>query len=89
MNNYPTEDELKKITEWPYPNFEGLMNFIESIWEYADCGYWKQTKKKYYISTAGWSGNEEIIGAMKANFIFWGIYWHSSQRGGHYIFYAE
>jgi hypothetical protein len=59
-NRYPTEEELKKIEEWPAKDYLGLMDFIHDIWEYADCGYWREKKlvdaTRYNISTAGWSG---------------------------------
>jgi len=38
------------------------------------------------VSTGGWSGNEELIGAMRMNFILWSQWWWSSRRGGHYVF---
>ena len=43
-------------------------------------------QKDYYISTAGWSGNEEIIDAMMQNHMMWSLYWDQSNRGGHFIF---
>ena len=88
MNRYPREDELKKIIEWPHSDPKGLMDFIESIWEFADWG-WSHKGKKYYISTGGWSGNEDIISAMKQNWMFWNLYWEESKRGGHYIFHIR
>ena len=89
MNRYPTEDELKKIVEWPHSDFKGLMDFIHSIWEYAECGYWVQKHKRYYVSTAGLSGNEDIISALEKNLIFWIMCWQQSKRGGHYIFHVS
>ena len=88
MNKYPTEEELKKIEEWPHDDFKGLMDFIYDLWEYADSGYWVQKRKKYYISTAGWSGNEDIISALEKNWTFWMMCWQQSKRGGHYIFHV-
>jgi hypothetical protein len=86
LYDYPTEEELDKIKNWQPRDFDGLMDFIYSIWKYSDSGYWKREGNFYYISTAGWSGNESIIAAMQSNYIFWSLYWCQSQRGGHYIF---
>lgn len=38
-----------------------------------------------YMATGGWSGNEDIIGALKNTF-FWMRYWYSSVRGGGFTF---
>ena len=84
--DYPTEEELQRIKEWDYNDFTGLMDFIYNIWNYADCGYWAQTENMYEISTGGWSGNEDIIQAMKENTMFWMMCWGMSRRGGHYLF---
>jgi hypothetical protein len=89
VNRYPTKEELKKIEEWPIKDSLELMDFAHSLWEYADCGYWVQKGKKYYISTAGWSGNEEIISALEGNRPFWILHWQQSRRGGHYIFHVR
>lgn len=89
MNRYPTREELKKIIKWKPENFKGLMDFIYGIWEYANDGYWTQKGKRYYISTAGWSGNEHIISALEKNWTFWVMCWQQSKRGGHYIFHVK
>lgn len=86
---YPTKKELKKIEKWPRNDFTGLMDFVHDLWKYADCGYWVQKHKEYYISTAGWSGNEDIISALEKNWTFWVLCWQQSRRGGHYIFYIR
>jgi len=62
------------------------MSFIFSNWKYADCGYWEQDGDIYHISTAGWSGNEEVIASLRDNQVFWLMYWYQERRGGHYIF---
>ena len=88
--DYPTNTDIKKIVNWPYDDFKGLISFIYTIWHYADCGYWTKRGNKYYISTGGWSGNEEIIGAMQKNKqFFWTMCWYQSRRGGHYIFHVR
>jgi len=85
-DDYPTEDELHKITTWHPKDFVGCMEYILTLWNYADCGYWKQEGEVYYLSTGGWSGNEDIIEALENNYIWWMMYWCQSRRGGHYIF---
>ena len=85
-DGYPEEHELKKIAEWPYTDFAGLMEYVKERWRYADDGYWKQGRLYYSISTGGWSGNESIIGALMNNTMFWLCCWWSSRRGGHYKF---
>ncbi len=85
--DYPTKSELKKIREWDCNDgYKELMEFVKSIWEYADCGFWSKRGNKYKISTGGWSGNEDIIDALSKNSIFWMACWLESKRGGHYIF---
>lgn len=88
-DGYPTEEMLDKIAKWNY-NFIDLMRFIEPHWQYSSFGYWTKNKLEksieYHISTAGWSGNEDIIRALQDNHIFWSLCWVQSKRGGHYIF---
>ena len=88
MKNYPTEDQLERIENWPLDDLPALMEYVHSIWSYADAGYWNWTagETKYSLSTAGWSGNEDIIRALMENTMFWMLCWESSKRGGHYEF---
>ena len=87
MNSeYPTEEQLEKITAWPALEFYGLMEYIKPIWMYADSNYWTKENGEYHISTGGWSGNEEIIEAMQQNYIWWATFWQSAERGGHFKF---
>lgn len=85
MSTYPHETDIEKIKSWDYRDLTGLLTFVESIWAYAEWG-WRRRGRTYRVSTAGWSGNEEIIGALKENFMFWSVCWQSSRRGGHYVF---
>ena len=93
-DGYPTDDALDKIANWDYNNSRGWFKFIENIWHLRSWG-WSEVRKadldspdkiEYQISTAGWSGNEDIIRAMQKNKILWYYTWAQSRRGGHYIF---
>jgi len=87
LPDYPTEEELRRIEEWPHTDVSGWFSFIRDCWMYSD--YWNSTESEvvnYMISTGGWSGNESIITAMQNNRILWSSSWVSSRRGGHYVF---
>lgn len=88
MSEYPTKAELDEIRNWGGDfEFISLMEFIQGIWKYVDMGYFKRKGRTFWLSTAGWSGNESIINAMEENkHLFWFMNWESSKRGGHYKF---
>lgn len=81
-----------KITK----TFSELMDFIKTLWHAPDYGWqekeephelWSEKMvKRWYISTGGWSGNEDIIRAMQKADWLWSLNWVQSRRGGHYIF---
>lgn len=88
-NEYPREDELKRIESWPIPNdVRGLLDFIRHLWWQPEWGFILKGKRKLKLElhTGGWSGNEDIIGALLKNILFWDLYWVQSIRGGHYYF---
>jgi len=89
-NNYPDEESLKQIKEWDIltQGIEGLLNLIEDNTNWADRQISRTGKRviRYEYHTGGWSGNEDVIGALRHNFLFWSMYWERSTRGGHYYF---
>lgn len=85
-DGYPQKCELKKIREWDYKDFPGLMEYVKERWRYADGLSWQQNGEVYQLSTRGWSGNESIISALQENAMFWAVCWVSSYRGGCHIF---
>lgn len=97
-DGYPTEQALRMIELWPMwvnGQAQRLLDFVESIWHLKSWGWHSQNARdeildeavvEYHISTAGWSGNEAIIGALQNNWLFWSVHWVSSRRGGHYVF---
>ncbi len=95
MSEYPTEEDLKKIEEWDYLDFENLALFVQSIWhwgeDYARLSDWKVNEfntdyRMLELITGGWSGNEDIICALNRNQMFNMMCWYSSHRGGHHIY---
>ena len=85
-DGYPTEEELKRIRQWPYEDCGGLLLFVGSAcWAYPERGF-KQTGRRFRLATSGWGGNEEVIGALRENVMFWALCWQSSHRGGLYHF---
>lgn len=94
-DGYPTDYCLDLIKDWHWSDSKGWFEFINSLWHLKSWGWSEQeaideiTNKKvwcYYISTAGWSGNESIIRAMEENSMMWSLNWVQARRGGHYIF---
>lgn len=93
MGHYPSEIVLKAIQEWDIfkQGVDGLLELIENEWEYAEDGGFKRYKNNegmdvLELHTYGWSGNEDILMALKQNFFFWSAFWWKSERGGHYWF---
>jgi len=88
-DGYPTEETERTITEWPFENgYHSLLAYVARAWKYPDY-FTHDGGSEYKISTGGWSGNEELIGALERNRIFWAFCWVSSTCGGHYVFEVD
>jgi hypothetical protein len=95
-DGYPTQAALDIVQTWHWMDARGWFEFIKSIWNLSSWGWNESTvqsdfnpikmRQQYMISTGGWSGNESIIEAMRANGWMWHLNWVQSRRGGHYIF---
>lgn len=83
-NGYPTEETLERIRTWDPRDGTGLMHAIADLWYCACCCKWVDGTLS--CSTGGWSGNEDLIDAMRDNVAWWALHWLSSRRGGHYEF---
>lgn len=98
-DGYPTQLALDKIAAWHWSDSQGWLTFVESLWHLPTWGWseadvpheWAEnrTVHRYSVSTAGWSGNEDVIQAMQKNCMLWQEVWAQSRRGGHYIFERE
>lgn len=94
-DGYPTDAALDVIKLWHFTDARGWFKFIENLWMQRDWS-WKEKDEphdykdkivhRYYVSTGGWSGNEDLIRAMQKNHMMWNFNWLESRRGGHYIF---
>ena len=93
---YPTEDDLKSISEWDYKSGYGeLGKFVIEIWNYDDYATLSEKRKddvedeyvELRLITGGWSGNESIVNALMDNMMFRMLCWNSSHRGGLHIFH--
>lgn len=85
-DGYPTEETLRVIREWPWQDGNALFDYLAAAWIYdnyrdPDVGDGTAT-----FSTGGWSGHEDMIDAAAENRMWWTMHWHSSTRGGHYVF---
>ena len=88
MSEYPTKETLKQIEKWNVEKGTAvLLGLLQDIWYWEDYLKLKQKGNKFKLElhTGGWSGNEEIIRALRAS-DFWMVYWQKSERGGHYYF---
>lgn len=98
MDDYPTDQELSRIRMWPYEDLSGALDYVAELW--SDYGRVRHnlTPEQYLVIggedndrflrlvTGGWSGNEDIIGAMAENVMLWTLTWRLSARGGLHIF---
>lgn len=85
------------FTDWA-DRLTAFMAYVKERWNYVEWG-WREGvaegdefldfeigRRCWRISTGGWSGNEDLIDAMKANTMFWTLTAWSWRRGGHYVF---
>ncbi len=95
-DGYPEQEELDKIKNWDaIKDPHGCLEYVGQLWVYPD-RFIKREKAdefdkkrkvvEYYFSTGGWSGNEDLIGAIMEN-EYLGMLFHTRwERGGHWWF---
>ena len=88
--NYPDEVSLKEIAEWDIlkRGVFGLLELVRENTNWADRQIYQAGKRviRYEYHTGGWSGNEDVILALRHNLYFWSMFWEKSTKGGHYYF---
>lgn len=101
-DGYPTEETLDAIRHWEwrgdvFGTMASLLEFCQKAWHYPD--YFIRGKRRYRtfkggtqlhrlwtVHTGGWSGNEDIIAALREHEAFWMICFVEWRRGGHFKF---
>lgn len=96
QDGYPSDADLDKIALWS-DGWPELMAFVKTCWNYADDGWWGEdpaiadvqgrvSGTRYRLPTAGWSGNESVVAALRRNTLFHAMCWWSSHRGGLHVY---
>jgi acid stress-induced BolA-like protein IbaG/YrbA len=86
-SEYPSEETLRSISSRPAfarGECRAVLADAEGLW--SDYGAIRLDGDRFTFVTGGWSGNDEIIDAMRSNQIFWHQCWESTHRGGKYVF---
>jgi len=92
---YPTEEYLKFIREFTpktMPVIDFVVGVLQNGWYSEEWGFKLGRKykgiRKLELHTGGWSGNEEIISAIKSNFYLthFNMKYVKWYRGGHFYF---
>ncbi len=98
MSDYPDSAELKMLEDWPLDDPVGWLQYAAALWSYPDRVRLTVRENDAYdfprnclalvadFSTGGWSGNEDVIGAMKGSQILWSATATQWRRGGHWQF---
>lgn len=87
---YPTEEDLEYIRKFdvlktingddPNKNFAMLMDYVRALWHWPT--FFTEEGGLYRLATGGWSGNEDLLEALRENNMAHVLFWESSHRGG-------
>jgi len=98
---YPTQETLAEISTWSFGR--GHRKLLEFASRAFHPSYgrlepsesklpqeWHEDDEETWVAvTGGWSGNEEVISALRDNIGFWWTRWRVSVAGGYYEFGIE
>ena len=89
-DNYPDKKSLEQIEKWDIlkDGVQGLLDLVEENtctpdWSFSITG---KRVLRFEYHTGGWSGNEDVLSALRRNTLFFPVFWQKSTRGGHYYF---
>ncbi len=92
MADYPDSRELDAIAAWKPPEgWKGdrpwlpILQLVADAWN-TDMGRAKREGDVWTFITGGWSGNEDILGALEENWSARSVLWLASYRGGKHEF---
>jgi len=89
-DHYPDEKSLEEIKKWDIlkQGVQGLLDLVKENTNTPDWSFSITGKRvlRFEYHTGGWSGNEDVISALRRNLLFWPMFWQKSVRGGHYYF---
>ena len=88
-DSYPTDDSLEQVKAYNGSHQRLMSEIAYYFGKHGSCefeGGIGRKKTIWKVSTGGWSGCEDLIGALQENTIFWMMCWVSSRRGGHFEF---
>lgn len=88
-SEYPTSAELDAIATFNGTPHQ-FCEYVRSIWHWDMVSYHGVIEHtlpmtEIRMATGGWSGNEEIIGAIQRT-MFHFAFWYTIHRGGLYVF---
>jgi hypothetical protein len=96
-SGYPSEDTLHTIRTWPADDAASCLEYVRRAW--SDYGSVRDTLsigersvlgadrgRFLRFATGGWSGNEDLIGALDANVAVSARTWRMTARGGVHIY---
>lgn len=69
---YPTDEELETVKKWKPAagwNLETFAEFMEYVNSIADWYVFEREGNAYSLSTGGWSGNEDVIAALRGTYV--------------------
>ena len=85
-DGYPIEEDVEALRHWVGP-VEEVPAVLDAVGEYLTASGYGSAKKRgdyWRFATGGWSGCEEVIGAMPL--LVYSLAWRSSHRGGLHIY---
>ena len=96
--DYLSDDDWEQIETWPWHDIAGCLDFVKASWHWPDLASHNLSAHEGYVVradpedrylrlvTGGWSGNEELVGALESNRTIHRMAWRMSARGGLHIY---